>query len=178
MAQKIYVIIGTTRPHWLGKRIASWITKVAAKRTNFEYQIVDLEDYNLPFIPRRFRKYQDGVSSWHKNFNDADGFIFVTSEHKGDVSEELIKAISYLRNQWSNKPVGFVFYGYRKGKRAVRKLTNNVEQLKMLPAAKSVQLDEPWNLMDRNGNVKDKVSDKNLKDMLKELHGLVRAQQK
>ena len=45
---KIAVIISSTRPTRFGDKPAKWIADHAAARGDFDVEIVDLADYNLP----------------------------------------------------------------------------------------------------------------------------------
>jgi len=45
---KIAIIIGSTRPGRNGETVARWVFDVAKKRSDAEYQLVDLNQYSLP----------------------------------------------------------------------------------------------------------------------------------
>ena len=45
---KIAIIIGITRPDRKGEIVAKWVYEIAAKRTDAEFELVDILDFNLP----------------------------------------------------------------------------------------------------------------------------------
>ena len=47
---KIGIIIGSTRPGRNGEAVAQWVYEIASQRTDAEYELVDLLDYNLPHL--------------------------------------------------------------------------------------------------------------------------------
>lgn len=168
MSKKIYVIIANSRPHWLGREIARWVKDIASKNTNFEYQIVDLESYRLPFLPKRWKySFEDQDSSvWHNKFSDAAGLIFVTPEHNGRIPKVFKRALSYLKNQWSHRPVAFVSYGYLSGNKIISELKRITKRLNMLPVDEPVQIADPWEAMNPRGEFGSKDHERNLLSML------------
>ena len=45
---RIGIIIGSTRPGRNGEAVAKWVYEVAKKRTDAEFELVDIKDFNLP----------------------------------------------------------------------------------------------------------------------------------
>ena len=45
---KIGIILGSTRPNRNGEQVARWVYDIATRRTDAEYELVDLLDYPLP----------------------------------------------------------------------------------------------------------------------------------
>ncbi|GAB2609194.1 FMN reductase [Paractinoplanes abujensis] len=124
---KIGIILGSTRPGRNGEAVAKWVYDVAAKRSDAEFELVDLLDYNLPHldeaIPPSMGQYsQPHTIEWAKKIASFDGFIFVTPEYNHSTSGALKNAIDFLFAEWNNKAVGFVGYGSVGGARAVEHL--------------------------------------------------------
>lgn len=124
---KIGIILGSTRPGRNGEAVAKWVYDVAAKRTDAEFELVDLLDYNLPHldeaIPPSMGQYsQPHTIEWAKKIDSFDGFIFVTPEYNHSTSGALKNAIDFLFKEWNNKAAGFVGYGSVGGARAVEHL--------------------------------------------------------
>ena len=44
---KVAVIIGSTRPGRKGEAVGKWVFDVARKRSDAEYELVDVKDFNL-----------------------------------------------------------------------------------------------------------------------------------
>ncbi|HXS15316.1 MAG TPA: NAD(P)H-dependent oxidoreductase [Candidatus Saccharimonadales bacterium] len=47
---KIAVVLGSTRPHRLGERVAKWVMRETSKYPQSEFILLDLQGYNLPFF--------------------------------------------------------------------------------------------------------------------------------
>ena len=47
---RIAIIIGSTRPGRNGKAVAKWVYEIAQKRTDAEFELVDIKDFNLPLL--------------------------------------------------------------------------------------------------------------------------------
>ncbi len=124
---KIAIIIGTTRPNRKSDQVAKWVYEVAAKHYDSQFDLVDLRDYNLPFLdepyPPSFRKYtKEHTRIWSEKISSYDGYIFVTGEYNHSIPAVLKNAIDYLYYEWHEKPAGFVSYGSAGGARAVEQL--------------------------------------------------------
>jgi NAD(P)H-dependent FMN reductase len=47
---KIAIILGSTRPGRNGEAVAKWVYEVAQKRSDAEFELVDIKDFNLPLL--------------------------------------------------------------------------------------------------------------------------------
>jgi NAD(P)H-dependent FMN reductase len=47
---KIAIIVGSTRPGRKAEAVAKWVYEFAKKRGDHEYEIVDIDDFNLPLL--------------------------------------------------------------------------------------------------------------------------------
>ena len=47
---KIAIILGSTRPNRNGEAVAKWVCEVATKRSDAEFELVDIKDFNLPLL--------------------------------------------------------------------------------------------------------------------------------
>jgi NAD(P)H-dependent FMN reductase len=117
---KIGIILGSTRPGRNGEPVAKWVLDVAAKRTDAEFELVDLRDYDLPHLdeamPPSMGQYsQPHTQEWAAKIASFDGFIMVTPEYNHSTSGALKNAIDFLFAEWNNKAVGFVSYGFAAG---------------------------------------------------------------
>lgn len=142
---KIGIIIGSTRPGRNGEAVAKWAHELASKRTDAEFELIDIVDYDLPILdepyPAIYQNYtQEHTKKWSKKIAEMDGFIFVTPEYNHAVGGALKNAIDFLNVEWNNKAVGFVSYGSAMGVRAVENLRVIVAELQMADVQKGVQL--------------------------------------
>ncbi|PQP81014.1 NADPH-dependent oxidoreductase [Paenibacillus sp. PCH8] len=125
---KIGIITGSTRPGRVNLQVAEWIKSIAAVRSNATFEVVDIQDYNLPLynepVPALFAtEYQTPEATpWSKKINELDGFIFVTPEYNRGVTSALKNAIDYLYNEFVNKAAGIVSYGSAGGTTAAQQL--------------------------------------------------------
>src|SRR5689334_11510421 len=47
---RLAIIIGSTRPGRVGEAVARWAYELAKKRGDAEFELVDIEDFNLPLL--------------------------------------------------------------------------------------------------------------------------------
>ena len=133
---KIGIIIGSTRPGRIGAQVAKWYYEIAQKRTDAEFELIDIADFNLPLLdeelPAGWNQYsKDHTKKWAAKIGEFDGFIMVTPEYNHSTSGALKNAIDYLALEWNNKAVGFVSYGSAMGVRAVEHLRLIAGELQM-----------------------------------------------
>ena len=124
---KIAIITGSTRPHRNNEAVAKWVFDLATKRTDAEFELVDIKDYNLPLldeaVPPSMGIYaNEHTKKWAAKIDGFDAFVFVTPEYNHAPSAALKNAIDYLYKEWNNKAAGFVSYGGAGGARAVEHL--------------------------------------------------------
>ena len=124
---RVAIIVGSTRPGRKADAVARWVHDIASQRTDAEYEIVDLQDFNLPLldepIPPSQNKYsKPHTKAWAAKIEGFDAFVFVTPEYNHATSGALKNAIDFLYKEWNNKPAGFVGYGAAGGTRAVENL--------------------------------------------------------
>ena len=124
---KIAIILGSTRPGRNGEAVAAWVHGIAKKRTDAEFELVDIADYGLPLldepVPASQGEYsKDHTKKWASKIAEFDGYIFVTPEYNHGTSGALKNAIDFLYAEWNDKAAGFVSYGSAGGTRAVEHL--------------------------------------------------------
>ncbi|MGI8811611.1 MAG: NADPH-dependent FMN reductase [Pyrinomonadaceae bacterium] len=124
---RIGIILGSTRPGRNGEAVAKWTRDIAANRTDAEYELVDIAEYDLPLldepVPPSMGQYsKEHTKRWAAKIASFDGFVFVTPEYNHGTSAALKNAIDFLFAEWNNKAAGFVGYGSAGGARAVESL--------------------------------------------------------
>src|SRR5260370_36350748 len=113
---KIAIIIGSTRPGRNGEAVAKWVYEIEQKRSDAEFELVDIKDFNLPLLDEPVPPSMGGYSkphtkAWAAKVDSFDGFVFVTPEYNHGISGVLKNAIDFLFREWNNKAAGFVGYG-------------------------------------------------------------------
>ncbi|MBL1116500.1 NAD(P)H-dependent oxidoreductase [Streptomyces sp. 110] len=142
---KIAIILGSTRPGRNGEAVAHWVFDIARRRTDAEYELVDVADYRLPLldepVPPSMGQYsQPHTKVWAEKIASFDGFVFVTPEYNHSTCGALKNAIDYLYAEWNNKAAGFVGYGSAGGTRAVEHLRLVMAELQVADVRAQVSL--------------------------------------
>ncbi|MDF3034983.1 MAG: putative reductase [Paucimonas sp.] len=142
---KIAVILGSTRPGRNGAAVAKWAYDIAAKRSDAQFELVDIEDFELPLLdepaPPAMGQYsKPHTKVWADKIASFDGFIFVTPEYNHSTSGALKNAIDYLYKEWNNKAAGFISYGSAGGARAVEHLRVIAAELQIATVRSQVML--------------------------------------
>jgi len=124
---KIGIIVGSTRPGRKADTVAQWVYDIARERDDAEFELVDLNTFDLPLldepVPPALGQYsKPHTQAWAAKIASFDGYVFVTPEYNHGPSGALKNAIDYLYREWNNKAAGFVGYGGAGGTRAVEQL--------------------------------------------------------
>lgn len=124
---KVAIIVGSTRPGRKAEAVAQWVHGIAKKRSDAEFEVVDIQSYNLPLLdeptPPSMMKYtKEHTKAWSAKIDAFDAFVFVTPEYNHSIPGALKNAIDFLYKEWNNKAAGFVSYGSAGGARAVEAL--------------------------------------------------------
>lgn len=142
---KIGIIIGSTRPGRVGESVSRWVLQVAQERKDAEFELVDIQDFNLPLLdeplPASMEQYsKPHTKIWSAKIDSFDGYVFVTPEYNHATSGALKNAIDFLYREWNNKAAGFVGYGGLGGTRAVENLRAIVSELEIAHVRSQVAL--------------------------------------
>ena len=124
---KVAIIVGSTRPGRKADAVAHWVYEIAKRRSDAEFEVVDVSDFHLPLldepIPPSLGQYSHPhTKAWAAKIDAFDAYVFVTPEYNHGTSAALKNAIDYLYREWNNKAAGFVGYGGGSGLRAVEQL--------------------------------------------------------
>ncbi|MEX2462401.1 MAG: NAD(P)H-dependent oxidoreductase [Paenibacillaceae bacterium] len=123
----IGIILGSTRQGRVSPQVGQWVKRIADKRGDAEYEIVDIADFKLPFFGEGNGEEQ--VKAWSEKLINLDGFIFITSEYNHSISGVLKNALDSARDAWYNKAAGIVSYGSTGGARAAEHLRGILGEL-------------------------------------------------
>jgi NAD(P)H-dependent FMN reductase len=124
---RIAIIIGSTRPGRKGEAVAQWVHEIAQRRSDAEFELVDIKDFNLPLLdeplsPSLGQYKHEHTKAWAAKINSFDAYVFVTPEYNHATSGALKNAIDFLYKELNNKAAAFVGYGGASGTRAVENL--------------------------------------------------------
>lgn len=142
---KIGIIVGSTRPGRKAAAVAEWVHGIAAQRSDAEFAIVDIADFDLPLLdepmPPAMGQYsKPHTKAWAAKVAEFDGFVFVTPEYNHATSAALKNAIDFLYAEWNNKAAGFVGYGSMGGARSIEGLRLIMAELQIADVRQQVSL--------------------------------------
>jgi NAD(P)H-dependent FMN reductase len=142
---RVAIIVGSTRPGRRAEAVARWVHDIASKRSDAEFEVVDILDYNLPLLdepisPARGEYTQPHTKAWSAKIDSFDAFVFVTPEYNHGPSGALKNAIDFLYREWNNKAAAFVSYGGAGGTRAVEQLRLVMGELQIADVRAQVAL--------------------------------------
>jgi NAD(P)H-dependent FMN reductase len=88
---KISIIVGSTRPGRNGEAVAKWIYEVAKERSDAEFELVGIKDFNLPLLdepmPPSLGQYsKPHTKVWADKIDHFDAYVFVTPEYNHGTS--------------------------------------------------------------------------------------------
>ena len=142
---KVAIILGSTRPGRIGEAVARWVYDIAKKRSDAEFEYVDIKDFNLPLLdepipPSQGQYTKEHTKAWAAKIDSFDAFVFVTAEYNHGIPGALKNAIDYLYREWNNKAAGFVSYGSSGGVRSVEQLRLVMAEMQVATVRAQVQL--------------------------------------
>jgi NAD(P)H-dependent FMN reductase len=142
---KVAIVVGSTRPGRKAEAVARWVHGIATKRSDAEFELVDIKDFDLPLLdeamPPAMGQYdQPHTKAWAAKVAAFDSYVFVTPEYNHGPSGALKNAIDYLYREWNNKAAGFVGYGSAGGVRAVEQLRLVMGELQVADVRAQVAL--------------------------------------
>lgn len=136
---KLKIITSTVREGRNGKNVAAWVKKVADLHPEFETELIDLGEIELPLSvePNHpvMKKYvYEYTKAWSRTVEEADAFIFILAEYNYSFPAAIKNAIDTVNTEWAYKPAGFVCYsaGIDGGARSMISLEHTISALKMI----------------------------------------------
>ncbi|WP_339273936.1 NADPH-dependent FMN reductase [Paenibacillus sp. FSL W8-0426] len=124
----IGIILGSTREGRVSPQVGAWVKEIADKRGDANYEIVDISDYQLPFLGTTDGS-EPGIAAWNQKLNELDGFVFIVQEYNHSITGALKNALDFAREAWNNKAAGIVSYGSTGGARAAEHLRGIMGEL-------------------------------------------------
>ena len=142
---KIGIILSTDRATRFADKPAQWLYAAASKRSDLEFEIVDLRDFPLPFFSEvasnLWAPTQNEVGvRWQQKLAEFDGYIFVTAEYNHSIPAVLKNALDYAYNEWNKKPAAYLGYGSVGAARAIQELRLISVELQMVPLHSGVHI--------------------------------------
>jgi len=90
--------------------VARWVYRLSNERTDAEFELVDIADYNLPLLdepmpPILGQHTREHTRAWAEKIGAFDAYVFVTPVYNHSTSDALKNAIDYL-NREVKRPAG------------------------------------------------------------------------
>ena len=134
---RLQVILGSTRPVRAGEPIARWVFDAASAREDFDVELIDLAEVNLPLLDEP-RQPSDGnyqhehTRRWSATIQRGDAVVFVLPEYNHSYNAATKNAVDFLYEEWRYKAAGIVCYGGgARGTRAAQHFKTVLSALKM-----------------------------------------------
>jgi NAD(P)H-dependent FMN reductase len=163
---KFAIIIGSTRATRFADKPAQWILKQAQARDDFDAEIVDLRDQNLPMFnemaSNMWMPSQDPAAiAWQNKLAEYDGYIFVVAEYNRSVTGALKNAMDQAAKEWARKPMGAIAYGSMGATSALQHLRTMAVELQMVPVRNAVHIggSDLFKIHPMGGNMNGKIED-------------------
>jgi NAD(P)H-dependent FMN reductase len=142
---RIGLVIGSVRPNRFADKPANWFLDIASKRTDLDFEVIDLKDYPLPFFDEvtssLYAPTKSEVSQkWQQKVDSLDGFVFTAAEYSRGPTAVLKNALDYAYTEWNRKPAAFLGYGGVGGARAIEQLRLHAVELQMVPLRNAVHI--------------------------------------
>ncbi|GGD52921.1 NADPH-dependent FMN reductase [Paenibacillus nasutitermitis] len=125
---KIGIILGSTRQGRVSPQVGEWVKRMAEKRNDAHYEVIDIAEYKLPFAGEA-RPDDAGVKSWSEKIDEMDGYVFIVAEYNHSLTGVLKNALDSAYKEWNNKAAGIVSYGSTGGARAAEHLRGILGEL-------------------------------------------------
>jgi len=134
---KLLVIVGTTRPGRVSDRMARWVAAEAKNLADTTVEVVDLQDYPLPFLDEPIsprynpnRQPNPQTQKWIDKIAGGDAYVFVTPEYNHSIPGVLKNALDYLTFEMVKKPATVASHGTVGGARATMHLKEILSESK------------------------------------------------
>jgi NAD(P)H-dependent FMN reductase len=157
MPLKLNIIVTSTRPGRNGPKIGKWMADFARENSDFEVELVDLADFDLPLLDEpnhpMAQDYQhEHTKRWSAVNDKADAFVFVSPEYNYFPAASTVNAVQALHREWHKKPVGLVGYGgVSGGLRAMQSTKILLNTVQMMPLPQEVPIPFVFNFFGEDG---------------------------
>src|SRR5688500_20215624 len=84
---KVGIVVGSTRPGRNAAAVARWVQEIASKRRDATFEVVDIQDYNLPLLdesmPASLGRYEKAhTKAWAAKIGSFDAYVFRSEERR------------------------------------------------------------------------------------------------
>lgn len=143
MTKTITIMTGSVRPNSVGDKLLPLVQK-SLEDEGATVRVASMKELQLPFVDsevipaaEEFVPTHESVIAWKKLVDESDGLVMLTPEYNYQMSAVQKNAIDWLYQEWKDKPVGVVSYGWGGGEKSFVMLEALLEKVeaKLLPEA-------------------------------------------
>ena len=144
--RQIVVMTGSVRQ---GRAADKILTQVCAllEEQDFSVKIADVKELDLPFLDTPLPPSAEGyapnherVKAWGELVSQSDAVIMLTPEYNHAMTAVQKNAIDWLFNEWRDKPVAVVSYGWGGGADSAAQLHQLLGRVRAKAIEPAVQL--------------------------------------
>ena len=161
---KLAVIVGSTRPNRQTLKQAKWVAKSAQEIEGIDAQILDLEEFPMPFFnepmsPRYNpeRQIAPEVQKWIDALASFDAYVFVTPEYNHSITGVLKNALDFVTSELNRKPSAIVSHGTVGGARAAMMLKEILSESRSVVIPQAVAFVSMSGSIDDEGSLKEEL---------------------
>jgi NAD(P)H-dependent FMN reductase len=171
------IILGSTRQHRFGDKVAQWLCVEGQQLTDVQAKLLDLKEFALPFFDEpKPPSALGGVYSspeatrWAEAIKSCDALVFCTPEYNHSYPAVLKNAIDYLYAEWHGKPYTIVSYsgGPIGGARCATRLRGLLDYMG-LRCHGEVNIPFVTKVIDTHGQLVDRAWSERMQTSLKKL---------
>jgi len=162
---KLKIIIGSTRPQRVSHLLAPWAANEANNLGDTEVEIIDLIDYDLPFLDEPIspqynpeRQPNAAAKKFLDKVADSDAIVLITPEYNRSYSAVLKNALDYIDFQFKQKPVALLAHGSTGGAQAVGHLRGVLPGLQAVTVPSATYfMGQVAQAIDEQGNLNEEM---------------------
>lgn len=128
---KLLVVNNSMRPKRASSQIAEFAKSIASAIDGVEVAVADLRDLDMPFFNApvspadpSFEIVDPSVLRWSSLVQEADAVVTLTPEYNHGMAASQKNAIDWLYEDWKDKPVVAIGYGWGGAKHALPHLND------------------------------------------------------
>ncbi|UUU21974.1 NADPH-dependent FMN reductase [Streptomyces sp. DSM 40750] len=153
---RVTLIIGSNRAGRFGSVIAEWLLDRVREHDDFEVDVVDVADADLPTTFAPTPEATARLSEITPKLASAEAFIVLTPEYNHSYPAALKNLIDWHFQEWRAKPVALVSYGgLSGGLRAAEHLRQVFAELHATTVRDTVSFHNAHGSFDDTGRLKD-----------------------
>lgn len=153
---RVTLIIGSNRAGRFGSVIAEWLLGRVREHDDFEVDVVDVADADLPTTFAPTPEATARLSGITPKLAAAEAFIVLTPEYNHSYPAALKNLIDWHFHEWRAKPVALVSYGgLSGGLRAAEHLRQVFAELHATTVRDTVSFHNAHGSFDDTGHLKD-----------------------